>query len=135
MKLGKVKIGVLMVVGIGIVVLLVLFVSSSVVIGRSVSKQCKKAQSQYLGGCVVALAQVVDDDKNSLDERKQAIWALGQLGDGRALPVLEEYFDGSGAQCDHETKLCQYELEKAINLIKSGFNPTALIWRGRMSNF
>lgn len=110
----------------------VVFVFSSFLIGRGVKMQCGEAKQKYQGDCVVVLAQTVDDQSNSLEQRKQAVWALGQLGDGKALPVLEEYYQGNNYQCDHENKLCQYELAKAIKLIKSGFNPTALVWRNRL---
>jgi hypothetical protein len=55
------------------------------------------------------------------------VWALGHLGDARALPVLESHY--TGGPCDHSRLLCQRELEKAIRLSRGGLNLPALVWR------
>jgi len=51
-----------------------------------------------------------------LAERNRAVWALGELEDRAALPVLRHYH--TGARCDHAAGLCQYELGKAIQKIE-----------------
>jgi len=60
-------------------------------------------------------------------KRNHAIWALGQLGDKRALPSLEKLY--TGEPCDHSKYVCQYELKKAIKLCRGGLNITAWTWR------
>ena len=39
--------------------------------------------------------------------------ALGQIGDRRAVPVLERFYTGNA--CRHDEFLCQKELSKAID--------------------
>jgi hypothetical protein len=56
----------------------------------------------------------------------QDIWALGQIGDNRALPTLKRLHTGN--KCDHDVDLCQYELEKAIDQVESGINITRPVW-------
>lgn len=70
---------------------------------------------------VEALLVWIQSPAHSLQERNRGVWALGQLRDKRALPVLEQYCHGG--TCDHDNELCQRELEKAIKLIKGeGFS-------------
>lgn len=65
---------------------------------------------------VAALLVWIQAPTHSIEERNRGVWALGQMGDQRALPVLEQYYHGG--TCDHENELCQRELEKAIKLIR-----------------
>jgi hypothetical protein len=69
----------------------------------------------------------VEDTSHSLRERNRAVCALGQIGDRRALPVLQKHY--SGKPCDHGSALCQRELGKAIELVEGGVNATALVWK------
>jgi len=118
------------VVGFGTFVLF--FLITSTLIGYDVIAKCDLAKDKYqTNDCADGLIQSLKDDSNTLKQRNQTIWALGQLGDEKALPVLESYYDGS--ECDHHTKLCQYELKKAINLVKSGFNLTAFVWQHKVN--
>ena len=110
--------------GVGIVFLLLIIISFW--IGFSVKKECQKAQQEFSGDCVEALSVLVDDEKKSFKERNSAVWALGQLGDRRALAVLNKYY--TGEPCQHDKFLCQYELKKAIKLAEGSFNITALFW-------
>ncbi len=97
-------------------------------IGYEVKQKCSISNQIYQNDkCVDNLISFLNDEKNSLKDRNNTIWALGQLGDYKALPVLEKYY--TGAECDHNQYLCQYELEKAIRLIKSDFNLSAFVWR------
>ena len=75
------------------------------------------AVREYPGDGVLALVTLVDAPEHSFAERNRAVWALGQLGDARATPTLESHY--SGSQCDHTRRLCQHELKKAIDLIRS----------------
>ena len=55
-------------------------------------------------------------EQRSPHERNEAVWALGQLRDPRALPVLESAYASSyaGTPCNPNLFLCQYGLDKAI---------------------
>ena len=82
------------------------------------------------GICVEALMSQIAD-KPIQAEKNDAIWALGQLGDRRALPFLEKYDNGQPlpAREPWNEGVNQYELRKAIKLLKNGFNISAFIWR------
>jgi hypothetical protein len=63
-----------------------------------------EAVGYYGGERIPALINYVDDPRRSFKRRNRAIWALSQLGDGRALPVLEKHI--TGRDCRHGTDLC-----------------------------
>ena len=107
--------------------LLAAFVFISLRIGADVRAASAMAMQHHQGGRVEALIQYVEDTNHSFRERNRAVWALGQLGDQRALTVLQKYY--SGKPCDHGSALCQRELGKAIELVEGGVNVTAFVWR------
>lgn len=72
-----------------------------------------RAMDEFPGDEVEALSAVVQSDKHTLAERNRAVQALGQIGDSRALPVLEAFY--TGQLCQHDKFLCQRELTKAID--------------------
>jgi len=110
---------------------LLFFVGSFFVIGQSAKTKCEEAQMRYKGDCVESLMQVLKDEKNGFRERNSAIWALGQYGDSRALPVLRKFYTGNIPDREPLDKgISQYELKKAINLASGGINIGAFIWRG-----
>lgn len=111
-------------IGVGVFFLLLIIVSGWIDYG--VKKECQKAQKEHAGDCVEALSAFVEDENNTYKERNSAVWALGQLGDRRALPILKKHY--SGEECQHDKFLCQYELKKAIKLAEGGFNITHFIW-------
>lgn len=116
--------------GIGVVMFFFIFLLTTNLIGNDVKEKCQLAQYKYGGDCVEALSRYLDDGSNDFHTRNSAIWALGQLGDKRALPTLEKYY--TGEEKDREPlneMISQYELKKAINLINSGFNLTSIFWR------
>jgi hypothetical protein len=96
-------------------------------IRSGVKKISAEATQQYPGDRVEALIAYVKSENRSLRQRNLAVWALGQIGDKRALPVLNQFY--TGGPCDHENYLCQGELQKAIKLCQGSFNATA--WRPR----
>lgn len=109
---------------------LLIFLITSTWIGVSVKQQCKLAQAQYGGDCTESLLNVFKDEANTLRERNMSVWALGQLGDKRALPVLEKCYTGEIPNREpYDETLSQYELKKAMELLKGGFNLAAFIWR------
>lgn len=75
-------------------------------------KVAARSMTEHPGDEVTSLIAFVESTQHSLGERDRAVWALGQLAEPRALPVLERF--RTGDPCDHATFLCQYELEKAI---------------------
>lgn len=99
-------------------------------IGYEVKRACLAATRQFSGDCVDALRLVVTDDHQGFRTRNTAIWALGELGDDRALPTLQSIY--TGVIPDREpldTMISQYELKKAIALVQGGPNLTAFVWR------
>ena len=98
----------------------------SLTIGWGVKQQAKSAQQQFPGDRVEALIAMVDCASCDLRDRDHAVWALGMLADRRALPVLERYYTGN--KCDHSRDICQYELKKALKLVRDGRNPSAFLW-------
>ena len=118
---------VLLVCVVGILVL-----SLSIELG--VKKTCGMATRAHPGDKVEALMKSVKADEYGYDAHRyrannHALWALGQLGDERALPFLRNL--ATGEPCDHETNLCQGEIQKAIRKLEgNGFNLPAFLWRG-----
>ena len=96
-------------------------------IRSGVKKISAEATQQYPGDRVEALIAYVKSDDHNLRQRNFAVWALGQIGDKRALPVLKQFY--TGGPCDHDHYLCQYELQKAIKLCEGNFNATAWLPR------
>ena len=108
------------------VVLFVLFWTAEILIGLGVREFSQIAQDQFPSDRVSALMQMVDCESCAMADRNHAVWALGQLADPRALPVLEKHFTGN--PCDHFNRVCQSELQKALRLVRSGYNTEALFW-------
>ncbi len=109
--------------GIVIVLVLFVFILGLNFIGYGVKEQCKIAQDRHDGDCVEALMQCVDDEDNGYYSRNSAIWALGQLGDERALPILKKYYTGyTGERTNRNTTLAQLELKRAIGYMEGNLN-------------
>lgn len=108
----------------GILIFLVLFLIVYIWACWNISSAVKRISAQatqeYLGDRVEALIAYMQSEKHSLRNRNRAIWALGQIGDVRALPVLEKFY--MGEPCNHDKYLCQRELRKAIEMCKGGLN-------------
>ena len=110
----------------------VLLLSLSIELG--VKRICARATRAYPGDKVEALMMFVKSDEYGYDAQRysannRAFWALGQLGDKRALPFLRDLV--TGQPCDHETNLCQGEIKEAIQKLESnGFNLPKFLWRG-----
>lgn len=107
--------------------LIILYTLACLSIGSGVRSICNEATRAYQGDKVTALVVYMNSAENSLQKRNRAIWALGQLGDTRALPALEKLY--TGKPCQHDKELCQHELKKAIRLCKGGINIGAWTWR------
>jgi hypothetical protein len=109
------------------VLILIVFVMTCWSIRSSVKSISTEATQEYAGDRIEALMTYVNSENHSLRERNRAVWALGQIGDERALPVLERF--NTGQPCNHDTSLCQRELGKAVKLCKGGLNLTAWLPR------
>jgi hypothetical protein len=96
-------------------------------IGSGVHAASEAALLERPGERVPALMAYIESPTHTLRARNRAVWALGQLGDARALPVLEKHF--TGRECEHGRALCQHELRKAIRLCHGATNMSAFIWR------
>ncbi|MBP7842790.1 HEAT repeat domain-containing protein [Candidatus Woesebacteria bacterium] len=121
---------VLYVLAIGLSIFLLFAFIGSVWIGHEAKSLCQTAVWQYGGDCTQALLSQLDDEHQGYRNRNHAIWALGQSGDSRALSTLEKYY--TGAIPDREPldeTISQYELQKAIKLVKGGTNISSLIWK------
>ena len=114
-------------VAIGLALGAALLVGSTWLIGSGVHAASEAALVEHPGDRVLALMSYVESPNHTLRERNRAVWALGQLGDARALPVLEEHV--TGKDCEHDRLLCQYELRKAIRLCRGATNIAAFVWR------
>ena len=110
-------------IGLPVAVYLVLCIS----IGMGVNGAVSDAQARYPGDPVSSLISVAASEDESYPDRNRAVWALGQLGSSRALPILRAL--ESGEPCDHESALCRHELEKAIEGCSGGTNIGAVVWR------
>ena len=85
-------------------------------IHAGVSDAARSAMTKYRGDRVQALSLLVNCESCSLAERNRAVWALGQLRDARAIPILMKYY--TRQKCDHASDLCQHELRKAVEAIQ-----------------
>ena len=98
-----------------------------------VKEMCETATQKHPGDKVEALMLLVESEERGYDAHRyktnnHAIWALGQLGDDRALPFLKNLV--TGKPCDHETNLCQGEIQETIHkLERNGFNLPQFLWR------
>lgn len=120
---------------IGVSIFLLFFVITCTWIGFDVKTQCRDAKSQYGGDCTDALMRLLKDENRDFKSRNSAIWALGQIGDSRTLPVLQSFYTGNIPPREPLNKaISQYELKKAINLANGGKNITAVFWRYGIDN-
>lgn len=117
------------------VVVIILF---SLWIELHLKKICAMAIQKYPGDKVEALMMIVETKENTYradiySANNHTFWALGQLGDKRALPFLKNLL--TDEPCDHETNLCQGEIKEAIQkLEKNQFNLPKFLWRGVLNH-
>ena len=115
---------------IGLSIFMLFFVIAATWIGFDVKSKCREAKSEYGGDCTEAMMGLLNDESRGFRARNSAIWVLGQLGEGRALPVLQNYYTVNIPPREPlDEAISQYELKKAINLAGGGLNITAFFWR------
>jgi hypothetical protein len=107
--------------------LVIAFLLVCLIIGSGVHSISTKALREHPGDKVAALMVLVESEQHDYRDRNRAIWALGQLGDARALALLQKHYTGKDS--DEKSELSQYELKKAIALCKGATNVGAYIWR------
>lgn len=135
MKIKNIKEKLFYLMAIGASIFLLFFVVTCTWIGYEVKSQCQKVEREYSGKCVDALLLLLQDESKGFRSRNDAVWALGQLGDSRALPTLQGYYTGNIPEREPLDKsISQYELKKAINLVRGGLNMSAFIWRYGFNN-
>ncbi len=111
----------------------VVIVLLSLWIELHVKKMCEMATLKYPGDRVQALMMSVQTNEYGYDAHRyntnnHLLWALGQLGDDRALPFLKNLL--TGQPCDHETNISQGEIKKAIRKLETNqFNLPKFLWR------
>jgi hypothetical protein len=91
---------------------------------------CKEAQEEFSGDCVESLLSYLQSNQHTFKEKNHAIWALGSIGDERAVPVLRKYLTGKDCEkpCRTDLYICQYGLKKAIKHCQ-GLNVMKHVWR------
>lgn len=115
---------------IGMTTLISLFVIGCAWIGFEVKILCQETRAEYGGDCVKSLLALLNDDSRGFRARNSAVWALGQLGDDRAQPVLHQYYTGKIPDREPlDEMISQYELKKAIKLTDGGINVSTWLWR------
>lgn len=109
---------------------LMVFFYSFYWIYKDVKTACLKAQDEYRQDCIGSLIKYIQSDNSTFRARNSAIWALGQLADKRALPLLYELKSSLTDQerCSLNTCLSKYEVQKAIKWCEKG-NITSWMYR------
>ena len=115
------------VLAIAVGILIVVYLGASLMIGWGINKESRSAMARFSGDRIEALMALVDCQDCRLEDRNHAVWALGQLRDKRALPVLYKY--RSGKPCSHSRQICQYEISKAIRWTEGNSYMLPQIWR------
>lgn len=134
MKTRSIKNIVAYIFSIGVSISILIFIVACSWIGNEVKSQCVKARLEYGGDCVESLGRLLSDETKGFKDKNDAIWALGQLGDSRAVPILTRYYTGVIPPREPlDQGISQYELDKAIKLANGGTNIIAWTWRGRLS--
>ena len=116
-----------------LIVFVVAIISLSLWIELELKKICETAAQKHPGDQVEALTMSVETKEYGYNAplykaNNGFIWALGQLGDKSALPFLRSL--SSGEPCDHETNLCQGEIQEAIQKLETDkFNLPKFLWR------
>jgi len=131
MNTNTVKEKLFYILAIGLSIFLLFLFIANVWISYEAKNLCQNAKWQYRSStCIDALIGQLEDENQGFRARNHAIWVMGQLGDSRALPVLQKYYTGNIPDREPlDGTISQYELKKAINLTSGGLNITAWAWR------
>jgi len=77
---------------IGLSFLIILYGITCWIIFSEVKKVCNKAAQEFQGDTIESLTILLNSDKYGYEEKNDAVWALGQIGDPKALSVLERFY-------------------------------------------
>jgi hypothetical protein len=116
------------------ILLLALFSMIELAIGWGVKDSIRVAQEQFPGDRAKALITMVECESCNMKDRNQAVWALGQLDDARALRVLEKYC--TGKPCNHLGNICQEKLRIALRHLRheDGNRYESFLWRWMLAS-
>ena len=130
-KRSKLKRIMIYLITIGFSVLIVLYGIVCRIIFSDVKEICTKAAREFEGDAVEVNVQLLQSDNHGYTEKNDAVWALGQIGDIRALPTLDKLYTGNPCEkpCRKDNKICQYQLETAIKSCRGGFSVTKWMYR------
>ena len=92
---------------------------------------CLEAKKEFKKDSVEALMALIESDKFGFREKNKAIWALGQIGDKRALLLLEKLNTGEVQKAPYnpDKYIVQYSVKKAIKQCKGEFSLTRWMYR------
>ena len=82
-----IKKALLFVLPVGVIAITLLYAISCILIFSSVKSICTKAKNEFNSDHVEALMALIESEKFNFEEKNNAIWALGQIGDKKALPL------------------------------------------------
>lgn len=110
--------------------LLVIAAGATYIIINEVETICFKTQKLFPGDAVESLISALKTENFSIREKNQIIWALGEIGDKRAVSILRtlESREKCDKPCDPNTKICQYGIQKSIKHCE-GINVIRPVWR------
>lgn len=131
MKTKNVRTKLLYLFALGVSLFCLFFIITGIWIGHEAKRLCQEAKWEYQKtDCVEALMATLDDEKQGYRTRNHAIWALGQFGDDRALPLLQKYYTANIPDREPlDENISQYELKKAMDLTSGGTNIASWMWR------
>ena len=116
---------------IGLAAFIILFAIALRMIYSGVESICEISSNKFESDNVEALISLIESDEFSFKQKNKAIWALGQIGDRRALPLLRKLDTDEIQKKPHDSDkyIVQYSVEKAIKQINSNFIVTRWIYR------
>ncbi|RPI01522.1 MAG: hypothetical protein EHM72_06250 [Calditrichaeota bacterium] len=98
---------------------------------REVDSIVQTAKNTFTGDKVEATIALLESENSPFELKNQAVYALGQFGDARALPALTRQVTGIPCEkpCTKRKYVCQYDLQKAIQGCNGGFSLTRWMYR------
>ena len=116
---------------IGFISVILVYLVCCWIIFSGVKSITTQATEEFRLTPVQSLIAVIESNKFGFEKKNDAIWALGQIGDKKALPILEQIFtDKIEKHCNRSENICQYEVQKAIKFCRSNFIVTRWMYGG-----
>ena len=107
--------------------MVVLYSAGLGIIFKAVDSIAEEAKAVYGGDHVEALIELVSDETAPFDKRNTAIWALGQIGDRRALPAIRALDTPEYQERPYETS--SYIVQEYVDTSIEGIEePSAKRW-------